>query len=260
MLAAGGQVSNNANSESDQAKAFAKATVQQYVVRDRESQNAELAVSPEPVFRWSNLLGRRFYGDVYVWTRRGRPEVIATITSVFGARRKFETEMHSLSTGRPTLTENDALIWSPTSPGVVLKPIPDAAAPGESSVKRLRQMRSLAARFAVTAEYNQNVWQLRLLPSPIFRYQSDDSEVKDGALFAFVKGTDPDAILVIESRENIRGQRQWQYAIARFNGNCLLTGKLDGVEVWRVEKADQLNDPTQPYFSKRGTLTSPVAE
>ena len=77
-------------------------------------------------------------------------------------------------------------------PGVELKPIPDAPKPGPTATSRLKQMRTLAAEYSVTAQYGDSKEQLRLLPAPVYRYASEKQGVTDGALFAFARGTDPD--------------------------------------------------------------------
>ena len=62
-------------------------------------------------------------------------------------------------------------------------------------------------------------WELRLLPQPLYRYESTDPDVLDGAVFAFVTsaGTDPEALLVLEARKPAAGcDPVWHYAIARF--------------------------------------------
>ncbi len=81
-------------------------------------------------------------------------------------------------------------------------------------------------------------------------------------MFVFVKGTDPDAILLIESRASVSGQHEWQYALVRFNSNCSLKAKFEGAVVWRVAKISgrQITDPTEPYFTKRGELESPIGQ
>ncbi len=75
--------------------------------------------------------------------------------------------------------------------------------------------------------------ELRLLTNPLYRYQSSDPAVTDGALFAFVcsVGTDPEAFLVLESRRTAEGPR-WHYCLARFSHLGLFVD-YQGREVWR---------------------------
>jgi hypothetical protein len=81
-------------------------------------------------------------------------------------------------------------------------------------------MRALARDFtARTQDSEGRHWDLRLLPQPLYRYESTDPDVLDGADFAFVTsaGTDPEAILVLEARKP-KGDNApaWHFGIARF--------------------------------------------
>lgn len=236
--------------EAEESGAFAKKRAGEYVV---QIDKAKLKLEPEPVLRWTNHLGRRFYGDVYVWTRDGRPEVIASLNSVYTAKVETQTEFQSLSLGRPTLSHNDKPAWEPNEPGVAFKPLPDAPKPADTAEKRQLQLRALAAQFAVTAIYvDTKDEELRLLRTPIFRYESAAGGVTDGGLFAFTKGTDPDAVLLIEARGKGDGLR-WEYAFARLNGYCALKGKHKDAEVWAAERQSHAvnTDPKQTYFVLR---------
>ena len=68
----------------------------------------------------------------------------------------------------------------------------------------------------------------------------------DGGLFAFVQGTDPEVLLLIEARGG-KGPG-WHFAAARMQ-NSALQLKLDGREVWAVEKLEWsvAFDHSQPY-------------
>ncbi len=81
-------------------------------------------------------------------------------------------------------------------------------------------MHSLSHDFsASTRDKEERRWELRLLPQPLYRYESTDPEVLDGAVFSFVTsaGTDPEALVVIEARKpNSTDGLVWHYGIARF--------------------------------------------
>lgn len=243
--------------EEESARSTAKRLAGEYVVQLDESRakDKKLRLEPEPVLRWINQLERRFYGDVYVWTHDGRPEVIASITTVFGPTRKMETEIHSLSTGRPVMAHDGKPIWEPDAAGLEMKPVPDAPKPGATAPLRLQQMRALAAQFSVVADYGgtkEDKETLRLMGTPIYRYESAARGVTDGTLFAYSKGTDPETFLVLEARGE-KDVTEWQFAFVRFNGNCSLRAVRAEKEVWRVERLPlKVNtDPKQPYYGLR---------
>ena len=62
-------------------------------------------------------------------------------------------------------------------------------------------MRSLADGFRASDDFGGKGWsELRLLPTPIARYGEPGTKLLDGALFAFVLGTDPEVFLFLEAR------------------------------------------------------------
>jgi hypothetical protein len=111
-------------------------------------------------------------------------------------------------------------------------------------------MNSLAGDFStVMVDYRNNKkgerQTLRLLPRPLYRYQSTDPEVIDGALYAYVLGTDSEVLLLLEAR-TAGGQASWQYAFARMN-NDELVGLHKEQEVWRVPRAHYEDSQRAPY-------------
>lgn len=247
--------------EAQEARAVAKKLAGEYVFQLDKSSGQELRLEPEPVFRWLLQLDRRFYSDVYVWTHEGRPEVVVSITNVYAARRAMETEFHSLSTGLPLMLHDGKVVWEPERPGVDFKEIPEAPSPGATAGARLPQMRTLAAQHSVVAEYGKMKEDLRLLPAPVYRYASEKQGVTDGALFAFVRGTDPEAFLMIEARKGKDGV-EWQSAFARFVGHASLRAVRDEREVWQVDAlpVKDNTDPKQPYYGLRKYSDFPVVK
>jgi len=194
----------------------------------RDASRAEKAVlRRKPVYIWSNPLRAGGQdGAVFIWTCRGRAEVLGTIFS-FPSKgpRGLDHELHSLATTvldvtRKGAAETGAQTWAPNGPGITLAAIPDAPAPERSPAQRLVQMRALTRDFSGTTEdQEKRLWELRLLPQPLYRYESTDPDVLDGAVFAYVSsaGTDPEAILVLEARKaQGAAAATWQYALARY--------------------------------------------
>jgi hypothetical protein len=248
--------------EADEARAVARLLAGEYVFRLDKESRIELRREPEPVFRWLLQLDRRFYSDIYVWTHEGRPEVIAGITNVYGQRRAMETEIHSLSTGLPLLVHKDKVVWEPERPGLSLELIAAAPKPGSTAAGRLRQMRDLAAQYSITAQYSaMNKEELRLLSAPIYRYASEKRGIADGALFAYVRGTDPDAFLMLEAQMGEAGQA-WHGALVRYVGHAALRAERKGREIWQVDKlpASVNTDPKQTYFGLRKYSDFPVVK
>jgi hypothetical protein len=196
----------------------------EYTIYRDSSRKEQLELRREPVYAWTNQAraGGAQDGAVFVWTWRGRAEVIGTIFSYppTGPRDLYH-ELHSLSLSVLDVSRSPrANRWTPRAPGIRLSPIAGAPTAARSAPQRLAQMRALALDFsAETRDDRGQHWDLRLLPQPLYRYESTDPDVADGAVFAFVTsaGTDPETFLVLEAREPAGGgEPVWHYAAARF--------------------------------------------
>src|SRR5262249_3082330 len=123
-------------------------------------------------------------------------------------------EFVSLSPNALSGQGNGPRTWSPQAPGVVFKAVPGAPRPAETPAQRNRQIRALAREFHATDFFHKQSWtRLRLLPTPVARYGKAGAAITDGAAFAFVTGTDPEAFLFLEARAGANGP-EWQYAFA----------------------------------------------
>ena len=184
-------------------------------------------------------------GAVFVWTSRGRAEVIGTIFSFpsTGPRMLFH-EFHSLSLSVLDVSRSGthASTWTPLAPGIEMAAITGAPRPARSAPQRLSQMRAMTRDFsATTKDHTDRRLELRLLPQPLYRYESTDPDVLDGALFAFVTATDPEALLVIEARKPAPADGPvWDYAICRLTDLGLLV---------RHKGKDVFTAPLIPYGS-----------
>jgi hypothetical protein len=213
----------------------------------------KLELQREPVMTWTGTEG--WSGDIFVWTRDGRPEVIGGIGSwPESGRRNVFHEFHTLASDPlPETPVGDVARWSPAEGQVELRALDGAAAPAESESLRLVQLRRLAARFEPHMRAQAGDEVLRLLPRPLYRYRSRSGDVMDGALFGYVfstTGTDLDFVLLLECRSTEAGP-VWHYTPARFTRRELWL-LYDGHEVWRVAWHDE--SPTtgrlrQPYVT-----------
>ena len=74
-----------------------------------------------------------------------------------------------------------------------------------------------------------------MLATPIYRYEIDSvkaahPDLIDGAVFAFVQGTDPEAVLLVEAVRQ-GGGIGWQYAFGRATGYDV-EARLGSSVVW----------------------------
>ena len=192
-----------------------------------------LKLIEKPVMKWAT--DDDWSGGVYVWKRNDLPAVIGCLltgpTEPKGRRIAFQ-EFHLLSE-EPIAPADMAgrFRWAPTA-GLKRLRLEGAPEPADTPALRLTQMRQLLREFTAHMEAN-GVWELRLLPQPLMRYQPKEGPVVDGALFTFVwsKGTDPELILLMECHTTSNGMA-WEYAPVRFS-NRELWLKHHDQEVWR---------------------------
>ena len=204
--------------------------------------------------RWSNPVEGTVFGDVYIWTRQGRPEVVVSIHNYFmPTDRHMTTEFHSLSVAKLTGMRSGRKAWRPDWPGVELKAVPDATPPAKSPRQRHLQMRALAREFSATStDAKPGTWHLRLQSTPVYRYETTGGDLLDGAMFTFTQGTDPQMWLLIEARKTEAGH-QWQYAFARFDAKVEFRGRHKDLEVWSARQLvppwKNVQDVRKPYIA-----------
>jgi hypothetical protein len=137
--------------------------------------------------------------------------------------------------------------WSPEKAGITFQALMGAAAPEDGLAPRGHQLGELAKRFSVERDHpEQGKGDIRLLPQPIYRYSAKEDGIVDGAIFAFVEGTDPEAYSLLEAAP--ADKPQWRFSFARMN-IVPFTASLDGEEVWQVGEVswDTVFDTQEPY-------------
>lgn len=171
----------------------------------------------EIVFRWDNRERGSADGCTALWyDDRKHPIAIA---SVYPFRGNLVHEFDLLDRRAGAIGKRDgATFWQAKDDAVLeFKPVPDAAETFLAKNRRRIQLKLIASQFSV----EMTGWKpdrsdrerLRMLTTPVYRYGSGDSahDLLDGALFLFVKGTDPEAGLLLEARKHKDGHR-WEYA------------------------------------------------
>ena len=212
--------------------------ISEYVMAVESDPTKKLELKKEPVFEWSNPVGQGLHqGVIFLWLRDGRPAALGGIFShpVPGWKgRKVLHELLALDSDRLSVRRPSSALneWKPQA-GLARKEIPDAGTPAATRGARLVQMRRLAQQFTGQSTDNERErWELRLLPTPLYRYPGARSGVIDGALFALTSGagTDPEVLLLIEARQE-DGKTRWEYACGRF-GIVSMYVQHKGKQVW----------------------------
>jgi hypothetical protein len=236
-------------------RAYARREAAAYTIL-LEGSHRPLTLRPEPVLTWSNPVIGTIYGDVFIWTADGRPEAVASIYRVFSPGPHRADEFHSLALGKLTAERDGAAVWTPSRPGLDLKPIPGAPAPADSAAARLRQMRALAEEFTGRQTSRAGVDRdMRLLAQPIYRYENTKGDLIDGGLFVFVLGTDPEVFLLIEARRPPGASPEWRFGATRMHSiNLRLNHR--GRAIWSAPEISwaQVCDTREPYCVLRFDL------
>jgi hypothetical protein len=236
----------------EEFRAFAKKEAASYTCR-LEGSDRPLRFRPESVLSYTDPVVRGVYGDVFIWTAEGRPEVVASIYRFFTRDPHRGDAFHSLSLSKLTVEREDAVVWSPARPGVELKPIPGAPAPADSAVGRLRQMRALAREFTSRQTNRAGVDSaMRLLSQPLYRYEDTKGDLIDGGLFVFVHGGAPEIFLLIEARSTRDGAPEWRFGATRMHGIDLRLYH-GGNLIWRAPEIpwSQIIDHREPFWGFR---------
>jgi hypothetical protein len=219
--------------------------------------DGESRMEAHPVHRWTNNERDPFgQGIAVLWTDRGRPSAIASIYPWGG---QLIHELESISRG-PFVCHRDGVeVWAPTQ-GNEFRPVPGAPVPDEAAFSRLRQMKQIADRFQVTMlgwkDDNSDRELLRRLPKELYRMKALSDDCLDAAMFGYVKGTDPEAVLILDA-VRVGGAYQWQYAFARQTSGGV-EARIDDSIVWTVEKHIARRDPSQSFISLSGPLVTQV--
>jgi hypothetical protein len=195
-----------------------------------------LDVPKEPVLRWTNPAAGRVYGNTYVWLKNGRPAAVGCMFRFFQPWKAFNGELAALAGTKLVASRDDKVVWEPTD-AWKWQPVPGAPAPAATLAQRMVQTRALAGEFEVELFDTRNVPRgedqtPRLLPKPLYRYDVEKTKTLDGALFAFVIGTDPELMVLIEC-DTAAEKPEWRFGVTRMNRDVVRL-KHKGEKVWEA--------------------------
>ena len=212
-----------------------------------------LELQREPVLKWSNPDRGEVHGNVFVWTRDGRPLAVGSLYKWFTPHTHMANEFHSFAEGPLVAKFHGKEVWKTHESVVKFADVPKADAPDATDAQRLLQMKQLAKEFSGTKKERDEktgVIELRLLPQPVYRYAVPKQGVFSGGLFAFVHGTDPELWVLIEARGKDAASARWQFAAIRMTSSELRLKHADK-EVWAGEIVPwkEINSHERAYTS-----------
>lgn len=223
----------------------------QAVIRAPQDVETPLKLVPTPVLRYSDPGGITTDASIWIWGHGGRPPIVAGIFFLTQEERepKWSCELLSLADGVVSVRSAAGWSWMPESGG--LKWLRVGKDDAENDRQRLRQMKAVAGQYEVTTFERELRTQLRLMVQPLHRYMDKNAGINDGAIFSYAAGTNPEALLLVESREN-GGESAWYVAFARFGANRI-EAKTGDTKVWECP-AVQKWDAKEPYYSQFGPV------
>lgn len=223
-------------------------TVDEYKLYLDASPKRPLILERRSIMRWGNNVRGTADAFTYLWIADGRPEAVACL--YMWGQDEIGHNFGSLSRGRLIAERNGKRVWYPRRPGVTFTAVPDAPTPADSPIARLRQMKLLARRFSsllVGWDWNPTNEPLRLMPREVYRYETEGPEVLDGAVFAFVQGTDPETLLLLEAVQAASGH-QWQYAPVRRTSAAVQISYRDKT-IWKAPMHHPAEDPSRTFMN-----------
>lgn len=196
-----------------------------------------LTMAGDPLITFENPVSQMWDGMMFVWTDRGRPAA-AVKCYYHSLNKRWGRTFVALSTERIEMSNQGQKLWNPSEAGLSFAPLPNASPPADDARRRLTQMRDIARRFTMVDHWglkDPTDWQLRLLTTPLFRYEAPDHGAIDGAVFGYVANS-PEALVLLEAHKTAEGLT-WQYAVSRFT-RFEVTVSLDGKQVAHFERLE----------------------
>jgi hypothetical protein len=223
----------------DAVEAFLKQAAE-YEFKDA-SNGEMLTMHPQPLMHWGNPARNGEDGAIFVWKSGEQPYVIGTcFTYVYRDRVNRKHAFQVFGDVAIEGRHRDRVIWTPPENSLSYQPLQGGPAVAASRSGRSVQLRMMARRFQVKlTQKDGRLEQCRLVPKPLYRYEGNGPKQVSGAIFSFAIGTDPEALLILDQRDDKTGQPAWHYALARFTF-YELEGLLDGESVWKKEKSESL--------------------
>src|SRR5436190_4170692 len=150
---------------------FMKRQAAAYEVTLNTSPPAKIALHGEPLLRFDNAVGDVTDGIAVMWKEGERPAIFAQIFQLKNGL--WIHECQSLASAGFSMRLGKETKWEPEEAALKFTPLADAPRAADTPVKRLVQMKALAARFSATDDFKSDVdrkatrYELRLLSTPV---------------------------------------------------------------------------------------------
>ncbi len=212
----------------------------------------------EIVFRWDNRERGTSTGCTAVWYDESKRPVAIACVYPWQEWLCFYFDLIDRRAG-VVGTLNGKTFWKAHDRDAIrFKPLPNAPKPAITERLLRLQLKTLARQFSVKMkgwrEDKSDREELRLLTTPVHLYGSKDGDVRAGGIVLFVKGTDPEAALLLEAHK-YEDTYRWEYAIMQRTDGAL-EAKHDGKVIWSKAK----DEPVPSHGSSNLRLPSALLE
>lgn len=212
---------------------------------------SQVALVKTPVLRFSDPARENDAGSLWVWGKTGRPRLAVEIYhGASDPNNKIWAHAMSMTSTELLQADTDAGQWKPRTAQFELQEIPNIRPPSDQAVVRLRQMKAAARRVSAHEFWDPNNtrYELRLLVTPVYRYRDPETGLLDGAVFAFVHGTNPEILMFVEVRAEEGDTPKWHRGFAPLGSAELVVVEEEKV-VWRKDRAPGVvGRPSDPYW------------
>ena len=210
--------------DAEDRRAFLSEKFEQYrlFTRSRTRSRTPLRFDKEPLLRFANPISGVVEAAVFAWKDKDYPHAIGKI--FLNERKKAWGEyVSSVTSTRMVMNQNDTVVWAP-KPQSAFQRLDGFPPPSPSKVARKAQMRAIAKQFRVLDLWKEdpeisdttvNDWTLRMLTTPLLRYDLASEGIVDGLVYAFVLGTNPEVLLSVEAKVADDSRTYWQYRFTR---------------------------------------------
>jgi hypothetical protein len=199
--------------------------------------NRPAALRTEPLVRYYDPARGMLDATLWAWRDSDRDggRLIATLKVEHWTNspgRRWGIGVASFAAHSLEIAFPDGLVQTLSRPGWEPQAI-TAPAPAATAVQRLLQMKTMVRRFTVSVESYRfpKPSELRLLPTPVYRYDDPASGIIDGTVFAFAFETNPTVLLALEALREAEAGSAWRFGFTR-QAISKLAARLDNKEVW----------------------------
>ena len=214
---------------------FMKSSAESIEVKVAFAGDREVTAKLEgPVQRWSHPISPAIPdATVFLWTVDSRP-VVAVQVFYMGGFPNWSQEF-TVMTDRPvTATDKGKQFWATKANAVTPLKLEGLPRVASRDTLRLTQMRAIARKFdAVHRLEEDSPTNLKVLPTPLYRFKSESARIVDGAVFSLASGIDPEILLLIEAVGD-ESESRWQVSAAPMTiFACRM--KWNDEVVWKTE-------------------------